>query len=115
MTLLEKQHLFARLVPKLFAYVHNVLHGEVTLGEAWRPPETAALYAKQGKGIATSLHTERLAVDLNLFLGGEYRTDVEAYEPLGLFWTSLHPDCRWGGNFKSRDAVHFSITHGGRQ
>ncbi len=85
---------------------------EVTYGEAYRPPEQAALMAAQGKGIANSLHTQRLAIDLNLFRDGVYLSSSEAHRPLGEWWEKQHDLCRWGGRFK--DGCHYSLAHGGR-
>lgn len=114
-TLGEKQREFTRLVALLidFAYSRNY---ELTLGEAYRTPEQAALNAKKGTGIANSLHTQRLAIDLNLFKNGKYCTDSREYEPLGKYWESLSSsefECCWGGRFRKPDGNHFSITHNG--
>lgn len=87
---------------------------ELTFAEAYRPQDVAEMYARDGRGIKTSLHCSRLAIDLNLFRGGEYLTRTEDYAPLGAFWKSLHALNRWGGDFRMRDAVHFSMAHGGR-
>lgn len=114
MTLSQKQRRFAYLVAKLIEWAYAKGY-EVTLGEAFRPPETAQMYAKQGKGIVHSLHTIRLAIDLNLFKDGEYLTRSEDYLPLGAYWESLDEDCRWGGRFTHPDGNHFSIEHEGRQ
>jgi hypothetical protein len=111
MTLGEKQELFAFLLPRLLDQAH-ALGFKCRMGECWRPPETAALYAQQGKGISNSVHTIKLAVDLLLFRAGAYLTNSEDYRTLGEWWESLHPLCRWGGRF--RDGNHFSLTHEGR-
>jgi hypothetical protein len=80
-----------------------------TYGEAMRSPEQAEIYAKQGKGIADSLHCKRLAIDINLFNEkNEYLEDTESYKQFGVFWEHLSPTNRWGGTFKSRpDGNHF--------
>ena len=82
---------------------------ELTLGEAYRTPEQAASNAKSGKGIAKSLHTQRLAIDFNLFINGIYQTDTEAYKPLGEHWKSKGGSC--GGDFAppDQDGNHFSL------
>ena len=116
MTLREKQSVFSVLVAKLMLEADRRGY-EITLGEAWRPPEMAELYAKQGKGIKNSLHTQRLAIDLNLFKDGVYLGRSEAYRPLGEWWEAQslkdRYDCCWGGRFG--DGNHFSISHGGRR
>lgn len=117
---------------------------ELTLGEAYRSDEQAEINAlggalrmrladlialqfpdlaakirnNEGSGIRTSLHGDRLAIDLNLFIGGVYQTDADAYRSLGEKWEQLGGT--WGGRFRdaqgrpSPDADHFSIAHEGR-
>lgn len=113
MKLIEAQQLFARLLPRLLDHAHSMGY-DVTLGEAWRPPETARLYAQQGRGSVQSLHILRLAVDLNLFQGGVYLTSTVAHQPLGEWWEQQHPLCRWGGRFTRPDGNHYSISWEGR-
>ena len=112
MTLREKQSLFAGLVASLIDHA-LALGFDVTLGEAYRSPEEAARLAALGLGIKSSLHTARLAIDLNLFRGGTYLTSNEAHEPLGVWWEKQDPLCRWGGRFG--DGNHYSLEHGGRK
>jgi len=110
-TLGQKQRRFTRLVGLLIEYAYA--HGfELSFGEAWRTPEQAALNAKAGKGIANSLHIDRLAVDFNLFRNGKWLNSSEDHKPLGEYWESLAPDCVWGGRFG--DGNHYSIRHNGR-
>jgi hypothetical protein len=112
-TLGQRQRRFLPLVAKLidFAYAQGY---ELTEGEGYRTPEQAALNAQHGSGIANSLHTLRLAVDLQLFKDGIYQTDSAAYKALGDFWKGLDPECAWGGDFQSRpDGNHFSLSWGG--
>lgn len=112
MTLGEKQRRFAELVSRLITWAYDNGY-ELTFGEAYRTPEQAALNAAKGSGISNSLHTQRLAVDLNLFIGGEYITGTEQYRPLGEYWESLDPECAWGGRFSRPDGNHFSLSHQG--
>lgn len=108
MTLSEKQAVFTVMIAQLINWADE--HGyRLTFGEAYRTPEQAALNAKSGKGIANSLHTQRLAVDFNLFINGQYQTGTEAYKPLGEYWESIGG--AWGGRFK--DGNHFSLEHNG--
>ncbi|MEX3171572.1 M15 family metallopeptidase [Serratia proteamaculans] len=111
MTLSEKQQLFTKLIAQLILWADEK-GMRVTFGEAYRTPEQAALNAKKGSGISNSLHTKRLAVDLNLFINGQYQTNSAAYLPLGEFWESIGGS--WGGRFRDRpDGNHFSLEHEG--
>lgn len=115
LTLGQKQRIFSLLVAKLVEYIYEQGY-ECTLGEAWRPPETAKLYEEQGKGITRSLHADRLAVDLNLFKDGVWQFTTEAHTPFGDWWEKQHELCRWGGRFKGRpDGNHYSFEHGGKK
>lgn len=115
MTLRQKQSLFVRLLAQLYAEAERRGY-ELTLGEGWRPPELVAIYAKDGRGSSTSLHPDRLAQDLNLFKNGQWLQATEAHRELGEYWKSLHPLCRWGGDFKDRpDGNHYSLTPDGRR
>lgn len=117
MTLSEKQQAFTLLVGMLIveAYTRG---WALTFGETFRSPEEAARLAKLGAGIRKSLHTQRLAVDLNLFIDGVYQTDSAAYEPLGEWWeaqSTSNLTCAWGGRFSKPDGNHFSVEHEGRR
>ncbi len=117
MTLRQKQSIFAHLVSGLLLAATKFGY-EVTLGEAYRSPEEAARLAALGKGIAKSLHTQRLAIDLNLFRDGVYLTKATDYLMLGEWWElNSTPDytCSWGGRFENGDANHFSLAHNGRR
>lgn len=110
MTLSEKQQKFTFLISQLIAWVYGNGY-KMTFGEAYRTPEQAALNAQRGIGIANSLHTKRLAVDLNLFKDGQYLTKTEDYATVGEYWEQLDAGCRWGGRFN--DGNHFSLEHEG--
>ncbi|HLA60959.1 MAG TPA: hypothetical protein VK626_01815 [Nitrospiraceae bacterium] len=111
-TLGQRQRRFLPLVAKLIDYAYSQGF-ELTAGELYRTPEQAALNAQHGSGITHSLHTQRLAVDLQLFKDGIYITDPAAYRPLGEFWKALDPDAAFGGDFKTVDADHFSLSWAG--
>jgi hypothetical protein len=108
----EKQELFMRLLPRLIDKAHELGY-QTRGGELWRSDAAASWYASQGKGISNSLHRLKLAFDLNLFKDGDYLTKSEDHAILGQFWKSLHPLCRWGGDFKKPDGNHYSIEHEG--
>ena len=82
------QSIFAANAAKLILKMSEPPYS-CTFGEAWRPPEMAAVYAKDGRGIKNSLHCKRIAIDLNLFINGEYQKDSMAYKPFGDWWESL--------------------------
>lgn len=113
----EKQRIFTRMVAELIAWAYA--HGyELSFGEAFRTPEQAAWNVAHGSGITNSLHTKRLAIDLNLFKDSApdvdddvYQKDSEAYRPLGEYWESLGGS--WGGRFSKPDGNHFSLEHEG--
>lgn len=112
MTLRDQQSLFVKLLPRLIDYAYEQGY-EMTLGEAWRTPEQAKINAESGKGISNSLHIDRLAIDINLFVAGAYVAGSAAHKPLGEFWEKLHPLCRWGGRFN--DGNHYSLEWQGRK
>lgn len=114
-TLRQKQSVFVALVGRLIEYAYRSGY-ELTFGEAHRSPQEAARLAAAGAGIATSLHTQRLAIDLNLFQHGRYLSSTEAHRPLGEWWerqSSAEVTCCWGGRFD--DGGHYSLAHGGRK
>lgn len=140
MTLGERQRLFVKLLARLIDHAYDAGY-ELSLGEAYRTDEQAelnalgperrdrlaALIGATEPGLAAkirnnpritgarmSLHTERLAIDLNLFRHGIYLSDALSHRPLGEFWKRLHPLARWGGDFGSGDANHYSIEWAGR-
>lgn len=108
MSLVAKQHRFVRMLSLLYAYA-DLLGYQLTLGQSERPPELAELYAQQGRGIKNSLHTMRLAQDLNLFRDGVWLSGTEDHRPLGEFWEFIGGT--WGGRFG--DGNHYSLEHNG--
>lgn len=80
-----------------------------------RFPTLAEKIRNNGKagGIRNSLHELKLALDLDLFRDGNYLADTEAHRPLGEYWETLHPLCRWGGRWG--DGNHYSVEYQGRK
>ena len=115
MGLRDEQMAFVKDTVKLLIQA-EVLGYEVTFGEVQRTVEMQQLYVKAGRSkTMNSQHLKKLAIDLNLFRNGKLCTRDEI-KPLGDYWESLHPQNRWGGNWrglvdagKSRfvDAPHF--------
>lgn len=117
MTLREKQSAFVVLVGRLIAEATRRGYA-LTFGEALRSPEEAARLAGTGAGITRSLHCDKLAIDLSVFINGVYQADTAAYTPLGEWWEAQStPDlvCAWGGRFARADGNHFSVAHEGRR
>lgn len=98
MTRRETQNEFVKAVALLILYVYEKGY-KLSFGDA---------LAKTGHK-ENSLHYAGLAIDLNLFKGDTYLTRTEDHEELGKFWESLHPNCRWGGNFSRRDGNHYEM------
>lgn len=107
MNLVEKQYLFMKLLPRLLDKI-NETHC-CTGGDIWSKPEFKA-------HMINSLHYLRLAIDINLFSKeGSFLDATEAHRPFGEFWESLHPLCKWGGDFKNKDGNHYSLEHENRK
>jgi hypothetical protein len=140
-TLRQKQSRFARQVPRLLDYAYSLGY-DVTIGEVARSNEQAEINAlgasgreqvaqllerafpllakkirdngKAANGIRASLHTDRLAIDLQLYdRAGAWLQDAYAYQLLGDYWKGLGVDHRYGGDFG--DTPHYSIEHEGRK
>lgn len=103
MKLGEKQRLFARLVARLILHA-GALGYEVRIAYCLRCKDCPV-------GKPDSNHKKYLAIDLDLFKDGKYLKKTEDHRPLGEYWKSLHPLCRWGGDFG--DGNHYSFIHGG--
>lgn len=103
MLLRPAQSLFCEMVGKLitFAYANGY---ELTLGHALR-----CMDCPTGKG--NSLHKVKLAIDLNLYIKGEYQQTTEAHTPLGEYWESIGGT--WGGRWG--DGNHYSLAFAGRK
>lgn len=119
-TIREARCLFTALTAKLITWA--VANGyEVSFEETKRSQAQAKENAQLGVGISNSLHTIGLAVDLNLYIDTQWQQASEAHAPLGAYWKSLHPLCRWGGDFRDKngkpkpDGNHYSLEWGGRK
>lgn len=108
---LSLQKEFARLLPSLLNKAFELGY-EVTLGDAFRDPRLhGAMGVKMGYGHPRSAHKLRIAIDLNLFIEGEYRSRTEDHRKLGEWWEKQHPLARWGGRFD--DGNHYSLEYEG--
>lgn len=124
LSLREKRVLFSWLVAVLVQKAID-LGLEPAFDQVRRTAAEAKANARKGSGIANSLHTLGLAADVLLYKDidddgrPDYLTQSEAYAELGRFWKTLHPLCRWGGDFRDSkgrpkpDGNHFSMEHNG--
>ncbi len=101
MSLISKQHQFTQAVSRLLQQA-DALGYQVTFGDAYRDPRCPY-------GHPTSLHKQRLAIDLNVFREGIYLTRGDQYADLGAYWEGIGGT--WGGRFN--DGNHFSFEHNG--
>lgn len=103
--LVDRQSAFLLSVGKLVLFATELGY-KVTIGEAERTKDQAEIYYKQGKGILSSKHCQRLAVDLNFYKAGKLINDRVSLESIGAFWE--HLGGVWGGRFKKYDdSRHF--------
>lgn len=109
--LLALQQEFAQAAARLILKAPEFGYA-VTGGELERTPQQAALNAAAGKGIAHSLHIERLAIDLNFYKDGVWVTDGTQLADIGAWWKSQGPMYFWGGDFTHipADGNHFSLS-----
>lgn len=87
----------------LFQHIDHLGY-EWTYGDAFRDPDCPY-------GSRRSLHSERLAIDINLYREGIWLDKTEDHTPLAEFWEGLGGS--WGGRFG--DGNHYSLEHGGRR
>lgn len=105
--LVDQQARFLLAACKLIEYATSLGY-KVTGGEFERTKEQAALYVKSGKGILSSMHCARRAIDLNFYLDGMLKADKKSLDQVGRYWESIGGV--WGGRFKAYDdSRHFEM------
>lgn len=115
-----KQELFAKCLGQLLAFIHNHPTWRARLQEGYVGTTDAADGDYDGPHLKGGGHYNKVAIDIAMFLvdteGGRVAltTAHPVWDELGRFWKSLHPECRWGGDFAHRDYNHFSIEYGGK-
>ena len=108
--MVQKQADFLRCLAILITWIFSHPGWTLTLGEGYVDNRR-----KEYLHMKNSLHRERLAQDLNLFIDGTYISWFHpAWKEIGAYWKGLDPRARWGGDFSSGDLNHFSFEHGGR-
>ncbi len=112
MTLSQRQRAFTRMVADLIQYAYESEY-ELTFVDAYRDPRVhGSVGQKTSYSSANSNHKIRLAIDLNLWVDGDYviTSEHEAWDDLHEYWSSI------GGAVRiPRDANHFSLEYKGRK
>lgn len=105
MSLREQQCIFLKNFAKLILWCFENGY-TVTAGELLRTEEQQKIYLSEGKTKALrSLHQDKMAGDLLLFINGIYLTDTKSYKPAGDYWVTLHPQNRWGGDWNKNGKI----------
>lgn len=115
----QRQALFARCFGRLLVWLFE--NGfEATIASGYVAPLSDGSVPGHMK---FSVHGDRLAEDLNIFLVGRTMDGLDIvpngegkgnwqiphWQRIGDFWKSLDILCRWGGDFKQKDWNHFSV------
>lgn len=132
MTLVAKQQLFAKLLAELITWIYaqgwavTLADGSIDSPRLFRDTVTGVTFKAEDAGHKRGgLHYQRLAQDLNLFVGGEWvrHSAHPAWLAIGRQWESMHTLTRWGGNWDrdgnplepgEHDGNHVSLFHEGR-
>ena len=103
----NRQRILMRCLPRLIDEIHNRGY-ECTGGDLYRDKRVFGVMGEaKGYGSPSSNHKERCAIDINLFMNGLFLTGTEDHRPMGEYWESLDPQCRWGGRFN--DGNHYEV------
>jgi hypothetical protein len=100
MTLGERQEMFSVCIADLIQHMYANGY-RVRCGDFWAKPRQPLEHK------ANSLHYEKCAADLNLFLNGVLLEKTEDHAAFGKYWESLHSFCRWGGRYG--DGNHYEF------
>ena len=79
----------------------KLLGYQCSFGDAYRDPRATFPYS-----FTASFHSERKAVDVNLFKDGKYLQTPDEWREAGELWESLGGT--WGGRWANGDANHLS-------
>lgn len=119
--LVLKQQLYSWCVSRLLTWVYDQMVGvRLVMGEQFVGLTDARDGDHDGPHRADGAHYHKTGGDWDLFINctferpqGEYCPDGghPIWKMIGEKWKSLHPLCRWGGDFASRDSNHLSILH----
>ena len=112
MSLRKKQSEFTYAIAKLIMFAYDELGVELTFGDAHRDSRVHGEYGeKLSYSSALSNHKLRLAVDLNLFVCGNYIVGHhDMWDKLHEYWESIG-----GSSIINGDENHFSFEHKGKK
>lgn len=115
MSLRETQAAFLYAIARLIVWANDRGY-EMTLAEGYVGDTDAADGDYDGPHKRDGLHYQRLALDLNLFVRGQYirNSDSPAWQEIGHQWLKIDSLARWGGTFSKPDANHFSFAFDGK-
>ena len=120
LTLGQKQELFARLLGQFLQWFHGHLDWRMRIQEGFVGLTDAADGDHDGPHMKGGAHYNKLGLDFALFIRDERGVPFhvighhDAWDQIGAYWKGLHPLCRWGGDFASRDYNHISLFHDGK-
>lgn len=104
----DKQEKFASMLPGLINKAIEMGYG-VRIGDCFRDPRVhGEMGTKMGYGHAKSVHKLKLAIDLNLVIGGALVKDARGHDALHEYWRS-----QGGAAMIPGDANHYSLEHEG--
>ena len=103
-SLSDQQWEVVQALTKLLAWAAKQPKYKVTMG--------CARCARLNHHTANSFHYKGLAIDLNLFIDGEYKRTTKAHTKMGERWEKLGGT--WGGRFRKKDGNHYSWGEGMR-
>ena len=111
MSLGSMQEEFTIAMARLIVFAYEELGIKIRFGDTYRDSRVHGAFGeKLGYGAAYSVHKQKLAADLNVFIGGDYITDGNHS-----VWDKLHG--RWlllgGAKRIDGDANHFSFEYQG--
>lgn len=116
----EKQELFARLWMTFLIWFHSHVNWRMRLGEGFVGQTDAADGDYDGPHMQGGAHYNKIGQDFDFFIllpdgtRKHLTTWASEWGECGIYWKSLHPLARWGGDFKSKDYNHFSLFHAGK-
>ena len=100
MTLGERQELFSITFAKLIIKAYELGY-TVRLGDVWAKRRDPLEHKPDSE------HYNKCAGDVNLFKDGKFLSHTMDHLPLGTYWESLNPACRWGGHYN--DGNHYEL------